>query len=46
MGAFPTKTSGSVLTEHVDGLSGEKLNELIESRGGEENLESPACLDA
>ena len=47
MGAFPTKNFRFGSTEHVDGLSGEKLNELIESRAGEGKLGvscMPGCV--
>jgi aldehyde:ferredoxin oxidoreductase len=43
MGAFPTKNFRFGSTEHVDSLSGEKLNELITSRGGEGKLAVP-CM--
>jgi aldehyde:ferredoxin oxidoreductase len=43
MGAFPTKNFRFGSTEHVDELSGEKLNELIVSRGGEGKLAIP-CM--
>jgi len=44
MGALPTNNFRYGSFEHVDNLSGEKLNELIKARGGEGKL-AVSCMD-
>lgn len=44
MGALPTNSFRYGSTEHVDNLCGEKMNELIKTRGGEGKL-AVSCMD-
>lgn len=44
MGALPTNSFRFGSTKHVDNLCGEKMNELIKTRGGEGKL-AVSCMD-